>query len=293
MWDWHCGDKAAPRPALARPTAISTLVNKLTVELSVEETLSAMVELASAGGEAADAVPALVDMLNSAHQALRTSAIYTLAAIGEPAVDALCRLLEQAGERASTSEDGPNHDSRSITVHDGAYALGALGATAIEPLTKLLESSHEWTRMNAAFALGEMDSAAAVPVLEAALDDPSHYVIRVVANSLGTIKKDAPVERLSRLMSADRPEWDEVKNWGWTVRNAVNVTAAMALTRLGNQAAESEAALIEALQQPFGQLGFFAVQALNRIGTESARQAVIDDLIAHRWDTSLSRSRSF
>ena len=94
-------------------------------------------------------------------------------------------------------------------------------------------------------------------------------------------------------MSADRPEWDEVKNWGWTVRNAVNVTAAMALVRLGHQAAASEGALIEALQHPFGQLGFFAVQALNRIGTESARQAVIDDLISHRWDTSLSIKRGF
>ena len=73
----------------------------------------------------------------------------------------------------------------------------------------------------------------------------------------------------------------------------MNVTAAMALARLGPQAAESEDTLIEALQDPFGQLGFFAVQALSRIGTEAARQAVIDDLISCRWDTSLSKTRLF
>ena len=52
-------------------------------------------------------------------------------------------------------------------------------------------------------------------------------------------------------------------------------------------------ALIEALQNPFAQVGFFAVQALNRIGTDSAKQAIIDNLISHRWDTSLNIERPY
>ena len=295
MWNWHRGKKSVSLPDLAKPKGISILIETLTSDVSVEEKLSTLAELAKAGSDAADAVPALVDMLHTAHQALRTAAIYTLASIAEPAVDVLCQVLEEAGERVSCGEDAPDFDSRWIALHDASYALGAMGVPAVESLLKLLKSPFEWTRMNAAFALGEMDSeaAAAVPALEAALKDESHYVIRMAANSLGAIGRDAPIESLSRLLSADCPEWGEEKKWSWTVCNAVNVTAAMALARLGYRAAESEEALIEALQNPFAQVGFFAVQALNRIGTDSARQAIIDDLISHRWDTSLSIKRPY
>ena len=75
------------------------------------------------------------------------------------------------------------------------------------------------------------------------------------------------------------PAWRDVWNW-----------------HCGEKAVSrrvSESALIEALRHPFGQVGFFAVQALSRIGTESASQAVIDDLISCRWDTSLSIKRLF
>ena len=295
MWGWHCGKKTASVPSPSEPQRIPALIETLHSEGSVEEKLSALAPLARAGSAAAAAVPALIPMLNTAHQALRTSAIYSLAPIGEPAVDALCHLLEKVGERASSGEQSPDFDSRWISLHDAAYALGAMGAPAVEPLMKLLASPHEWTRMNAAFALGEMDSeaASAVPALEAVLQDESHYVIRVATNSLGTIQKGVPIELLAQLLSAERPAWREEKNFGWTVSNAVNVTAAMALTRLGDQAAASEEALSEALRTPFEQLGFFAVQALTRIGTDSARQTVIDDLISHRWDASITAKRMY
>lgn len=295
MWNWHCGKKTVSRPGLSKPSDVPALIETLNGELSVKEKLPAVTELAEAGPEAVAAVPALVALLNTAHQALRTSAIYALAAIGEPAIHPLCGLLEHSGERASRGQVSPDFDSRWMTLHDAAYTLATIGAPAIEPLIGLLGSAHEWTRMNAAFALGEMDSeaASAVPALETALQDESHYLIRVAANSLGAIRKDAPVEALARLLRAQRPAWDEEKNWGWSVADAVHVTAAMALTRLGNSAAASEEALIDALQIPFAQVGFFAVQALDRVGTESARQAVIDDLISRRWDPTITSKRSF
>jgi len=295
MWNWHRGKKSVSVSSPEKPKKISRHIQTLAGEVSVEEKLSALKELAKAGPDEAEAIPALIDMLQNAHQALRTAAIYTLVAIADPAVEALCQVLDKAGEQVSRGENPPDHDFRWIWLHDAAYALGAIGAPAVEPLTKLLESPFEWTRLNAAFALGEMgsDAAAAVPSLEAALKDQSHYVIRVAANSLGAIGNGAPAESLGRLLGADSPDWDEEKNWGWTIRNAVNVTAAIALARLGHRAADSEDALIESLRNPFDQVGFLAVQALNRIGTDTARQAVIDDLISHRWDTSLSAKRSF
>jgi HEAT repeat protein len=277
------------------PEDVATRLESLAVEAGLESKLETLAQLSRSGRTAAAAVPVLVDLLNDAHQAARTAAIYVLAAIGEAAVEPLCVSLERAGHRVSCGEASPEFDKRWITLHDAAYALGAIGAAAVEPLAKLLQSEHPWTRMNAAFALGEMDSeaAAAVPALEAALADESHYVVRLAANSLGAIGDGAPAVSLGRLLSAARPGWEEEKNWTWTVRNAVNVTAAMALARLGRRAAIAEEDLIEALQDPFGQVGFFAVQALNRIGTDTARQAVIDDLIAHRWDPAITKGRPY
>ena len=295
VWNWHCGKNATSRPDISKGQKIPALIKAFTDEVSIEEKLSALAQLARSGSDAAAAVPALIPILNTAHQAVRTSAIYTLAAIAEPAVDALCRLLEEAGERASSGEESPNLDSRWISVHDAAYALGAIGTPAIEPLVKLLKSSHEWTRMNAAFALGEMDSeaVAAVPALAAVLQDESHYAIRLATHALGSIQKDAPIELLGQLLSANRPAWIEEKNFQWTVGNAVNITAAMALAKLGHRAAESEKVLVEALRSDFPQVGFFAVQVLNRIGTDSAKQAVIDHLISHRWDASITAKRMY
>ena len=295
LWNWHCGRASAAPAGDGESQEITNCINTLTEEVPLEEKLEALTQLSRSGAAAAPAVPALVDMLNNAHQALRTAAIYALAAIGAPAVEALVRSLEMAGEGVSRGENSPQFDKRWITMHDAAYALGAVGATAVSELTKLLQSAHEWTRMNAAFALGEMDSgaAAAIPALEAALEDESHYVVRLATNSLGIIGDGAPIQSLGRLLSATRPGWEEEKNWTWTVRNAVNVTAAMALARLGRQAAGAEEDLITALRDPFGQVGFFAVQALNRIGTDSARQAVIEDLIAHRWDPAITKGRPY
>ena len=43
-------------------------------------------------------------------------------------------------------------------MEDEAHALGAIGEPAVGALSSLLSSKSEWCRINAAFALGEMDS---------------------------------------------------------------------------------------------------------------------------------------
>lgn len=295
MWSWHCGTEAALRanPQAHRPDA--SLIDTLSGNASVKDKLTAMAQLADAGSAVAAAVPELTAMLNTAHQALRTSAVYTLAAIAEPAVEPLCELLERAGVRVCDGAESPKFDDRWITLHDAAYALGAIGAPALGPLQRLLNSPHEWTRMNAAFALGEMDSAAssAVPTLEAALRDESHYVIRIAASSLGTIQKTVASGKLVQLLTEKHPAWLEEKKKGWTVGDAVSVTVAVALTRLGHQAAASEEDLMALLRAPFDQAGFFAAQALNRIGSVKAKQAVIENLLSQRWDSNLNKHRKY
>ena len=55
---------------------------------------------------------------------------------------------------------------------DEAHALSAVGRAAVAPLIEVVESTGECGRINAAFALGEMDSRAeaVVPALARCLD---------------------------------------------------------------------------------------------------------------------------
>ena len=79
---------------------------------------------------------------------------------------------------------------------DAAFsqALAAVGKPAVESLVQLLCAPSEWTRVNAAFALGEMDShaGAAVPALVEALGDASHRVVRTAIDALGNIAASDP-----------------------------------------------------------------------------------------------------
>ena len=68
---------------------------------------------------------------------------------------------------------------------------------------------------------------------------------------------------------------------------------AVALTRLGQQAAASEEDLMALLRALFDQAGFFAAQALNRIGSVKAKQAVIENLLSQRWDSNLNKHRKY
>lgn len=306
LWNWHCGNRCASPPKSSKSIERRHFQNRLAGEVSTEDKLRVLAAVAGAGPEASNAVPAIVSLLSAGHQALRTSAIYTLAAVGAAAIPALVQALETAGECEAADADPLDFDyvaipgkvlnpGGAILIHDAAYALAAIGRSAVDSLSGLLNCPYEWTRINAAFALGEMDStaAAAVPALEKLLNDESHYVIRVATYALGTIRTDAPLASLSQLLNANRPGWDEPKTFGWTIRNAVNVTAAITFARLGKQAAAAEASLIDALQNPCGQVGFLAGEALCRIGTETAIEAVMDDLKLRRWDSSLSVNQGY
>ena len=54
-----------------------------------------------------------------------------------------------------------------------------------------------------------------------------------------------------------------------------------------------EEALLEALDDPCGHVGSFAMDALKRIGLPTADRAVVEYLLAQRWDGSLHAERQF
>jgi len=240
-------------------------------------------------------VPDLISLLNTAGQADRTRAIYTLTDAGSAAVAPLIDVLRKAGERESGLETPAFHRATTVTMDDAAYALATIGRDAVAPLIELLDTPHEWTRLNTVFTLGEIgpDAGAAVDRLEGLLHDPSHRVIRFAANALGNIGDAAAQKPLCDLLSKNPPEWDVPGDFGWPVGHLVHSNAAMALARLGAAAVDSEADMIRHLYHPCGQVGAFLTEALRRIGTPTAIEAIVSDLCFRRWDASLHEKRQY
>ena len=134
------------------------------------------------GGGSGNHVSQLIDTLHDTSAPARLNAVYTLGAIGEPAVDQLIAVLRQTAEPAEITDEP-------ILTHT-AHALSAIGAAAVPPLTSVLnDDAAWWVRAAAADILGDIGTPAAeaVPALIRALDDPSEWVRRNSVNALGTI----------------------------------------------------------------------------------------------------------
>ena len=299
-WDWVCG-KSNRYASWQEQNDVSKddipgLIRGLSPDHGLEKRLRSAQLLAAAGSDAAAATEALMTILDTDHQAMRVGAIYALGAIGEAAIDPLIDHLRRAGDREDVEEKPKGWSEGAITMEDAANALGAIGAPAVEALRELLLESDGWAGINAAFALGEMDAVAAPAVpdlLHCLRESRSHRKIRTVLDTLGSIRKNVPAKEISALFFEDRPEWDEEIHRWWTPTNGVRTHAAMNLARLGADAADAQADLIKALDDPCGHASSFAMNALQRIGSPEALAAAMDYLMSQRWDASVDGVRQF
>jgi HEAT repeat protein len=295
LWDWLCGkeDLYDSFRSVKWPTPTEPLA-----AVDAEDRAGQIDAMhAAAAARDAAAIPALVQKLNGAEQWTRLTAVYALGAIGEPAVRPLVdSLIESAAENDGDPVPKPWNEG-AISMDDAAHALAAVGEPALAELIKLLDNPSEWVRINAAFALGEKDSAAAsaVPALTRCLADASHCVVRTATDALSAINRDQKtfIPALGRLLKKGRTEWDIPARRDWTPYDQVRINAAMAFTRLGKEAAPAEALLLETLADPNGHVAAHALDALRRIGTPSAMEGVVAYLLSRRWDESLTKARTF
>ena len=216
--------------------------------------------------DAAQAVPALVDALKDSYEPVRRNAIYALGAIGKPAVESLIDALDSEKEAFDMEPI--------LHICDAAHGLAAIGSAAVPALITALEDERENVRASAAYALGEMGPVAADAVdgLVALLTDESEDVRRHATSALGMIK--VPVSKtvpaLVRVLK-DREDTD------------LAFFAAQALTRIGPDATEAVPALREALMNESAYVRGFSSEALSRIGTAEALQALVPFLRTARW----------
>ena len=216
--------------------------------------------------EAVEAIPALVDALEDRYEPVRRNAIYALGAIGELAVDPLIDALD--AEKEAFEMEPILH------ICDAAHGLAAVGAPAVSVLISALQDERENVRASAAYALGEMGpvAAEAVDALIALLMDESEEVRRHATSALGMIKVPTSKTIPALVKVLRNPEDADLAFF-----------AAQALTRIGPDATEAVPALRDALMSESAYVRGFSSEALSRIGTAEALQALVPFLRTSRW----------
>lgn len=229
------------------------------------------------------AIPNLLAELN-AEPFTRLKAIYTLAALGEPAIEPLCMELKH--------HDQSRWNEGATVMEHAAYALAALGRPAVPALTSLLDHSSDWVRINALFALGEIGprAATALPGLITQLRHPAHPVARTALDAIGQMQAgEEALPELRHLLTERNPDWQTPLYRGWTGENQVRMNAMMALLRTPQPSEELLATVAAALDDPCGYVGGFGVEILLRHPTQDGLHDALAYLQRHRWDSSLNR----
>ena len=276
MWNWMYGKTdlyETDRPDTTMDIASAVAALKAD---DPNVRMKAASELGFIGGiDAAEAIPALVDALSDSYEPVRRNAIYALGAIGKPAVEPLIDALDSEKEAFEMEPI--------LHICDPAHGLAAIGASGVPALIAALKDERENVRASTVYALGEMGPVAAEAVdgLIALLTDESEEVRRHATSALGMIK--VPVSKtvpaLVRVL-ADREDTD------------LAFFAAQALTRIGPDATEAVPALREALLSDSAYVRGFSSEALSRIGTAEALQALVPFLRTARWFNYVKKSIS-
>ena len=218
-------------------------------------------------GLAENDLPALIAALGDKDEVVRLNAAYELGTVGARAVPALIETWQQA------SEDTVSPGSEAESFRHATYALSAIGEPAVPALIDTLQDKNESIRVSAAYALGDIGSAAqeAVPSLTQALRDESAWMRRHATEALGLIGQ--PVQHTVPALI------DLLRDEHYWIRD----NAARALARLGPIAEAAIPALTDTMNDENRYVRFHATFALKQIGTPEATNVLFDHLLTSRW----------
>jgi HEAT repeat protein len=159
--------------------------------------------------------------------------------------------------------------SEDSTVRRVAIAeLPELGDRAIPMLVKTLQDDDFGNVQNAAFALGEMGSEAAVKALLGLFGRSDQATQVMIFTVLGMIGGETAVSWLLYILSNNR-------DWNY------QIYAARALGEIGDPRAVPQ--LIEVMNTGWRDVRSVAADALGRIGDEAAVPPLLEALHAHNW----------
>ena len=176
-------------------------------------------------------------------------------------------------------------------VRNAAHGLVQTGAAAVPGLLDVLRHGTPRGRKHAAFALGECGSVAARPVLVDALIDDDVHVRIAAAEAIGLIAPCADTR--DALLAALDDDASEVR-----------FDAALSLTRAavwdsanpasaGELMADAVGGLENALYDTNRYVSGYAAEALERIGSRDAMDALVPFLRTARWCPHTDNRRPF
>ncbi|MCJ8330632.1 MAG: phytanoyl-CoA dioxygenase family protein [Lentisphaeria bacterium] len=270
------------------PSDATALISDLAKESELKSRISLIQKIGHSQSESA--VEPLAALLNTAHQAERTTAIYALAEIGEAAIPALIKILEAAEQGLDKSVY-----NSTISLNDACYALSAIGESALDAVLPLLKVKKWWSLVNAIHVVN--DCAVYRDDIRQALEDllgnEKSFVVSFSINALGAIRSIKSSGKLFNILEGPREtvQTGDVKEWPEQWFH--HYTIALAMARMGKELTEFEARIIPQLDHEFGQAAIMFTETLKRIGTPTALQAIVDDLSNRRWDAVLSEKRNF
>lgn len=196
------------------------------------------------------------------------NAAYQLAASGDNGLNVLAKSL---------------YDTQLKNSRLAAYGLSVAGEKAIPILEKALDSEQDHTVAHAIFALGELRQLASstVPKLVKLVGHSSPYIRNTVVDTLSMIQKPTE-EVIAGLVLALKN--DDVQT---------RFTAGLALCRFGVEANAAVPHLAKALKDEDRYVRGHAAEALNYIHTDTAKDILIDYLLASRWCPSTTPASTF
>ena len=223
-----------------------------------------------------DGMPALVEALQDKSETNRLNAAYTLGKMGQAVVPVLIDAMRKetlASIEETTAKPPDNLHGTNPTAGYAAQALSAIGSQAVQPLIETLEDEHWWVRAMTVDVLTKIGQSAgdAVPALMKRATDEHWWVRRNAIEALGTIRSCSS-DTTSLLVEAVRDEDYRVR------RNA-----ALTLAKLGQPADEAIPGLVEMFEDENRYNRFYAANALRRIDTSTAREALMNALFTARW----------
>lgn len=277
-WHWLGGSplpSLTPDPAVALDEALAAARDR-SGDADHRARAEALAEISRLGADAAPAIPALVELLGDDNEAVGLNAAYTLAHVGEAGIAPLVAAMRgNDGENVDDARcfiDQGEKSELEMVARNAAHGLVAAGLPALPALLDCAREGGPRVRKYALFALGELDSDddATIDALVAGCRDEDPAVRLNAVEGLG-LKKGCPAA--AEALAATLFDGDD----------EVRFNASLALARLGPAAAPAIGALVEALRDGNRYTVGYAVEALERIGTPEAHQALIRFLKIARW----------